>query len=98
MSMSQGVLRNGLLFLVGCCNLSYGANLMVCANASYTSIGAAVAAAASGDEIDICPAVYAEQLVLTKPVTLHGLAANGIERVLVQPATMTNVGTPPFQL
>jgi hypothetical protein len=64
---------------------------------SYTTIGAAVTAAAAGDEIDICPALYAEQLLITKPLTLHGAGANGFGRVLLRPAALTNAGTLPFQ-
>jgi hypothetical protein len=79
---------------------SYAGSLRVCAsgaNAAYTSIGAAITAAAAGDEIDICPALYPEQLTITKPLTLHGIGANGIERVLLQPAAIANLGTLPSQ-
>src|SRR5262249_59405528 len=38
----------------------------------YTTIGAAVAAAAPHDLIVICPGVYDEQLSITKPLTLRG--------------------------
>jgi nitrous oxidase accessory protein NosD len=57
-----------------------------CPNPQYPTIGAAVQAAGSGDVIEICPALYPEQLVITKPVTLRGIEVNGSSRVLLQPA------------
>lgn len=88
-------MTRGLLLCLGCCGWSHAATLTVgsaqsgCSNATYTTIGAALSAAQSGDEIDVCPGQYSEQLVITKPVILRGLGANGIQRVLVRPATMT---------
>ena len=74
--------------------LIVGPSQGVCANAAYSSITAALAAAKPGDEIDICPALYSEQLTITQPVTLKGIGANGNNRVLIQPAAMTNVQNP----
>ncbi len=68
-----------------------------CPNAQYSTIMAAVNAASPGDEIDICPALYPEQLILTKPVKLVGLLNDGFERVLVQPTALSNVGSLGFQ-
>lgn len=99
----QHVLRNGLLLLAAWSNWSHAATLTVakdntvCPHATYTSIGAAVAAAGNGDQIEICPGLYPEQLQLTRPITLRGVNANGINRVLVQPTTMTNLGALPYQ-
>src|ERR1700693_4400241 len=75
-----------------------------CPNAQYTTIGAAVAAAASGDTIAICPALYPEQLIVTKPLTLVGLnvvtsskeGKYGVNRVLIQP-TLTNLQNLPYE-
>jgi nitrous oxidase accessory protein NosD len=50
--------------------LVVGGNGPDCAGAAYASIGAAVAAAVNGDQITICSGVYAEQVVVTKNVTL----------------------------
>ena len=100
---SQRAIQNGLVILFVWCNWSHAAiltvakNPNVCPHATYTTIGAAVTAAAAGDIIDICPALYAEQLIITRPVTLHGLGPNGINRVLLQPAAMTNLGSLPYQ-
>ncbi len=41
----------------------------------YTSIGAAVAAAGAGDQINIGPGQYAEDVVVTKPLSLVGSGA-----------------------
>ena len=37
-------------------------------NAQYSTLAVAITAASPGDEIDICPAVYPEQLIITKPL------------------------------
>lgn len=101
--LSQRAIHNLSLFLVAWCNVSHAATLTVgkanalCPSAKYDTIGAAVTAAAAGDEIDICPALYPEQVVISKPVTLRGLGANGTQRVLLQPAAMTNAGNLPSQ-
>jgi len=43
-----------------------------CANAAYTTIGAAVAAAAPGSQIVVCPGVYDEGVLIDKQLTLTG--------------------------
>ncbi len=54
---------------------------------AFHTINAALAAANSGDEIRICPGVYPEQLVLTKPLTLRGQpVANN--RAIIMPADL----------
>jgi hypothetical protein len=68
-----------------------------CPNAQYSTIMAAVNAASPGEEIDICPALYPEELVVTKPVKIVGILNDGFERVLLQPASLTNVGNLGFQ-
>ena len=86
------VLGLTFLFFGLACAPSSGALLVVgkskssCPNATYTSIGDAVKAAGAQDEIDICPALYPEQLVISKPLTLRGIEVNGFNRVLLQPA------------
>jgi len=66
--------------------LTVGPSNTACPGAQYTTITAAVNAAAPGDVIEICPGLYPEQLILTQPVTLRGKEANGVKRVLLQPA------------
>ena len=75
-----------------------------CTGAQYSTIIDAVNAASSGDTIQICPALYPEQLTLTKPLTLIGTEVNGVQRVLLQPASMSPsagldgaVGSLPFE-
>ena len=81
-----------LLFLnaMGAATLTVGGSGAPCPNAQYTTIGAAVTAASPGDVIDICPALYPEQLIITKPLTLHGIPVGGVQRVLLQP-TLTDL-------
>lgn len=68
----------------------------VCTSSPYTTIGAALSAASSGDVIAICPGLYTEQLVITMPLTLRGLAANGTGRVLLAP-TLTDLQSLPSE-
>ncbi|HUD98924.1 MAG TPA: right-handed parallel beta-helix repeat-containing protein [Bryobacteraceae bacterium] len=99
-----------LLSIVTVCTASQAAVLTVgqpntpCPSAQYTTIGAAVAAASSGDTIAICPALYPEQLIITQPLTLMGLdvaitskeGKYGINRVLIQP-TLTDLQNLPYE-
>ena len=68
-----------------------------CPSPHFTNISDAVNAASSGDVINICPGLYKEQLLITKPVTLRGISVTGsaglvIDRVLIQPSSMTALG------
>jgi hypothetical protein len=75
-----------------------------CPSAQYATIGAAVAAAAPGDTIAICPALYPEQLIVAMPLTLVGLdvvtaskeGKYGVNRVLIQP-TLTDLQSLPYE-
>jgi nitrous oxidase accessory protein NosD len=69
-----------------------------CPKAQYATITAAVNAAAPGDIIDICPDLYTEQLIITKPLTLRGVSVdvngNNVKRVLLQPVLQDVDGLP----
>src|SRR5580704_16585295 len=78
-----------------------------CPNAQYTTINDAVNAADPGDVIEICPALYPEQLIVTKPLVLRGIAThvdltqflpccNLVDRVLLQPV-LTDLQGLPFE-
>jgi nitrous oxidase accessory protein NosD len=92
-----------LLFLATFGATSSGKTLIVgqpgtpCPNAQYTTITGAVNAANAGDVVAICPALYPEQLIITKPLTLRGLTVNGVDRVLLQPALVAGFGGLPFE-
>jgi len=98
--LRKRVIQGGMLFLLSsCCSLIHAATLVVgstsvCSNATYATISAALFAAAPSDEIDVCPGIYTEQLVITQPVTLHGISGDGSQRVLIQPSSITNVQNP----
>ena len=68
-----------------------------CPNAQYKTITDAVNAAAPGDVIEVCPALYPEQLTITIPLTLRGIGVDGINRVLIQPSSLVPVGSLPFE-
>lgn len=76
-----------------------------CPHAQYSTITTAVNAAAPGDVIEICPALYAEQLIITKPLVLRGISTsvniqqflpccNAVDRVLLKPALQDVQGLP----
>jgi parallel beta-helix repeat protein len=57
-----------------------------CPNAGFTTIQAAVDAAASGDRIRVCPGTYVEQISITKPLIINGPLNNS---AVVKPSGMT---------
>jgi len=58
-----------------------------CFNAPYHNINEALAFAEAGDEIQVCPGLYPEQVVLTKPLTLRGLPV-GSQKAVIQPTAL----------
>ncbi|MHB8215649.1 MAG: right-handed parallel beta-helix repeat-containing protein [Candidatus Sulfotelmatobacter sp.] len=54
-----------------------------CHAGAYETINAAVAAAATGSSILICPGTYAEQIIISKQITLHGMSFNGASGAVV---------------
>jgi nitrous oxidase accessory protein NosD len=67
-----------------------------CPNPQYSTITDAVNHAVSGDVINICPALYDEQVTITKPLTLRGISLTDtalsppvdVDRVLIQPSSL----------
>ena len=57
-----------------------------CPNAQYSTITEAINAAEPGARINVCPALYPENLTIEKPLTLLGVSENGVGRVLLQPS------------
>jgi hypothetical protein len=54
----------------------------------FTTIGAAITAAPAGSIIDVCPNTYPEQVVITKNLTLKGIASGtSAAAVIVPPAS-----------
>ena len=50
---------------------------------SFTTISAAVSSVPSGSTVDVCPGTYAEQVTITVPLTLQGVAAGTANQVVV---------------
>ena len=67
-------------------------NQMICPSAQYTSIQAAIDASLPGDVINVCPGVYDEQIVISKPVTVKGVTVNSLGIALLQPTVLTSTG------
>jgi parallel beta helix pectate lyase-like protein len=59
-----------------------------CPNAGFTTIQTAVNAAAPGDTIQVCPGTYAEQVEITKRLTLVGVERNGKKAAVVRPSNI----------
>jgi hypothetical protein len=84
-----------ILFLWVCTTPTWGSTWVVgapntpCPGANFSTIGSAVNVALAGDTIEVCPATYPEQVVITKPLTLVGIAWNGVGRAVIQPTTLT---------
>jgi len=51
----------------------------------YATIQAAVDAASSGSTVKVCPGVYPEQVVITKPLTLKGVANGTLNAAAIVP-------------
>jgi hypothetical protein len=65
---------------------------------SYSTIQAAVTAAAPGTTIDVCPGIYPEQVSISKPLTLLGIAVGTADAaVIIPPATWVPNGVLIFQ-
>jgi hypothetical protein len=99
LTTSPALFAMGVVALL-CCPSMRGNTLIVgkagtpCPDPAYNTIAGAINAAQPGDTIQICPAVYAEQLLITKPLTLQGISQQGVDRVLIQPATLTDTVLP----
>jgi hypothetical protein len=50
---------------------------------SYTSISAALAATPAPNVVQVCPGTYYEQIEITQPVTLEGLAVENSDQVII---------------
>jgi hypothetical protein len=51
----------------------------------FSSIGAAVSAVPIGGTVDVCPGTYAEQVVITKNLTLLGIASGTSDSAVIVP-------------
>jgi nitrous oxidase accessory protein NosD len=61
-----------------------------CPAAPFRNINQALAVANADDEIQVCPGLYVEQVVLTKPLTLRGLPVGNQKAVLMPPELLAS--------
>src|SRR5262249_61694430 len=61
-----------------------------CFAAPYHNINAALAVAEAGDEIQVCPGLYMEQVVLTKPLALRGTPIGSQKAAIMPPALLAS--------
>src|SRR5437660_1755419 len=61
----------------------------------FATIGAAVTAVPAFSTILVCPGVYPEQVVISKPVTIRGQSINNMDRPVVAVPT-SNPAAPPL--
>jgi hypothetical protein len=66
-----------------------------CHTGSFPTITAAVnsSSVAAGSVLKICPGFYVEQVIISKPLTLQGIAANGISQVEITPPSPNPITT-----
>jgi parallel beta-helix repeat protein len=72
-----GILFSGALLLFGGCPMfaaEYAVGTCKPTLPSYPNISAAVSSAAAGSTVLVCPGIYAEQVVISKPLTLEGIS------------------------
>src|SRR6266853_4768756 len=50
---------------------------------NFTTISAAVVGVPAGSKILVCPGVYPEQVTITQPLTLQGIASNNSNRAVI---------------
>jgi hypothetical protein len=50
---------------------------------NFTTISAAVAGVPAGSKIQVCPGVYPEQVTITQPLTLQGIASGNSNRAVI---------------
>jgi len=88
--MARQRLKAGLVSLVLAAQAAHAAVHVVdddnvpCFAARYRTISEAVASAEPGDELEVCPGIYEEQVVLTKPLAVRGRPV-GSQKVIVRP-------------
>src|SRR5690242_13776757 len=76
--------------------LVVGKSAVVCDGATYNPISAALSAASPYDVVEVCADFYPEQLTITKPVTVRGIAiptsGTRVNRVVIRPV-LTGTGS-----
>src|SRR5208337_4716110 len=68
-----------------------------CHASSYPTISAAVAVAAPGSTVKVCPGTYPEQVFIMQPLTLEGISSGNGDRARITPPILPAGGPPNWQ-
>jgi|HubBroStandDraft_4_1064222.scaffolds.fasta_scaffold01410_2 parallel beta-helix repeat protein len=89
------------VLLFGSCSISaatYAVGTCKPTLPSFLSISAAVSSVPAGSTIEVCPGTYAEQVIISNPLTLEGISSGGSAQVVITvpggglPATSSLLG------
>lgn len=74
--------------VVSAATFTVGNDRNVCPVVNFTSIQAAINAAAPGDTVNVCPGIYVEQVTIEKNLTLRGIQVGSNKLIIVRPSNV----------
>ncbi len=66
-----------------------------CKSGAFHSINAAVTTVPAGSVIDVCPGSYAEQVIISKALTLRGIVSEGVAQTVITVPSSGSLATAP---